>query len=194
MSAAFFAWVMRACGWEIIGGRPPADKYIFLCAPHTSNWDALWLFVGVRGLKMKPRVLIKSTLRVFPVKWFFDFLGGVPVDRSTKAFGLAQQMVEYAKTVDDLALVITPEGSRSHRKYWKSGFYQIALGANLPVYLVSVDYPSGIIKISEEPTPITGDHSADMDHIRNYYEGIRGKYPEEFGPIVLRSELKKERS
>ena len=194
MLAKLCAVLMRLCGWEIVGGRPPAKKYIFLCAPHTSNFDALWLFIGARGLNMRPRVLIKSTFHVFPVKWLFNALGGIPVDRSSKSFGLAQQLVEYAKSHDELELVITPEGSRSYRKFWKTGFYQIALAAEIPVFLVSVDYPSGTIKIAQEPTPITGDRESDMAHIQKYYEGVRGKYPDQFGPVVLRPERKKAKS
>ncbi|MEM9773632.1 MAG: 1-acyl-sn-glycerol-3-phosphate acyltransferase [Chloroflexota bacterium] len=171
--------------------QPPENKYMILCAPHTSNFDALWFFIAVRALGIRPRVLIKSTYHVFPFKRLFTFLGGIPVERGYGARGLADQLVEYIKTVDGIELVIAPEGSRSRQKFWKSGFYQIALGTGLPVYLVSVDYVSGDIRRSERPMPITGDLSADMDFARSFYDGVRAKYPAGSGPVALKREKQK---
>ena len=181
---------MRFFGWSIPARGPNAQKFILLCAPHTSNIDALWFFVAVRALDFKPKVLIKSSFYFFPFRWLFLRLGGVPVERGSKAGGLADQLVDYVKETEEIALCFAQEGSRSYQRYWKSGFYQIALATGLPVYLASVDYPSGTIKISEETMPITGDRVADMEMPKAFYEGIRGKYPDQFGPVELKPERK----
>lgn len=188
MVSTIFSAVMRLFGWQVMMERPNEDKYILLCAPHTSNFDALWFFIAVRALGIQPKVLIKSTFYVFPFRRLFTFLGGVPVKRGAGAHGLADQLLEYVNAVDRVELAIAPEGSRSRQNYWKSGFYHIALGTGLPVYLVSVDYPSGEIKRSAEPMPVTGDPVADMDFARAFYAGVVAKYPADFGPVVLRRE------
>lgn len=177
---------MRLFGWSLPAQKPNAKKYILLCAPHTSNIDALWFFVAVRALHIRPKVLIKSTFYRFPVRRLFLRLGGVPVERGHKAGGLADQLVDFIEHNDEIELCFAQEGSRSYQKYWKSGFYQIALVTHLPVYLASVDYPSGTIKISTDPMPITGDRIADMAFPKAFYAGARGKFPERFGPIELK--------
>ena len=130
---------MRLFGWSLPPQKPNAKKYILLCAPHTSNIDALWFFVAVRALDIRPKVLIKSSFYFFPFKWLFLRLGGVPVERGPKAGGLADQLIDFVDNNEEIELCFAQEGSRSYQKYWKSGFYQIALATGMPVYLASVD-------------------------------------------------------
>ena len=184
---------MGVSGWDVVGQVPVGGKFVLVGAPHTSNWDFPFTLAAVYIFRLKISWLGKDTLFKKPFGGVMRWLGGIPVDRDSE-HGVVDQIAGQFRESDRLVIAIGPEGTRKKRDYWKSGFYQIALAADLPVYLVSVDYPAGIIKISEEPTPITGNHSADMDHIRAYYEGVQGKYPDEFGPPILRSELKKEKS
>lgn len=102
-------FILRLFGWKIIGVRPDANKYIATCAPHTSNFDALWFFIAMMALKERPKVLIKSSYYRFPVKRLFLAVGGVPVERGFGAKNLAQQMVEYMASVDRGALMLAPE-------------------------------------------------------------------------------------
>lgn len=188
MAQKFFRFVLRLFGWELVGQRPDAKKYLAICAPHTSNWDAFWFFIAVRALGVQPKVLIKSAYYRFPFKRLFLALGGVPVDRGFKAKDLAQQMIEYVASVDEVALMIAPEGSRSKQKYWKVGFYQIAQAADLPVYFGFCDYAAGQLGIDETPLHVTGDPAADMDVVRAFYTGIAGKWAGRIGPIRLKRE------
>ena len=49
-------------------------------------------------------------------------------------------MANFFKQMDDIALVIAPEGSRSLRKQWKMGFYHLAKKANVPITFGYLDY------------------------------------------------------
>ena len=84
-------------------------------------------------------------------------------------------------------LVVPPEGTRSHTKNWKSGFYHIAHGANVPVLPTFLDYGK---KNGGFGTPIrlSGNITEDMDIIRTFYEPYCGKYPELSGPVQLSEE------
>ena len=181
-------FILRLFGWQLVGSRPSVEKSLTICAPHTSNFDALWFFITVRALGVKPKVLIKSSYYTFPFKRLFLALGGVPVDRGFKAKDLAQQMIEYVDSVDEVALMIAPEGSRSLQKFWKVGFYQIAQAAKLPIYFGFCDYSTNQMGIHEIPLNVTGNLAADMDVIRAFYADKTGKHADRVGPIRLKRE------
>ena len=86
-------------------------------------------------------------------------------------------------------VLIYPEGTRSRAEYWKSGFYHIALGAQVPVVPGYLDYKRKRGGFGE-PMMLTGDVRADMDQLRAFYAA--GDYgpakPGDFGPVRLREE------
>jgi 1-acyl-sn-glycerol-3-phosphate acyltransferase len=86
-----------------------------------------------------------------------------------------------------LALAIAPDGTRSARDYWRSGFYHIARAADVPLVLSFLDW--GARRAGIGPTlALTGDIAADMGHIRAFYAGMVGRYPEQTSRIRLREE------
>lgn len=183
-------FILRVCGWKVIGKRPDTSKYIAICAPHTSNFDALWFFLTMAAIKERPKVLIKESYYRFPIKRIFLALGGVPVNRGVGARNLAQQMIDHLDSVERGALVIAPEGSRSLQKYWKIGFYQIAEATDLPLYFAFADYKKKELGIHPTPLQITGDMVEDMNVIREFYTDITARHPDLVGPIRLRRELR----
>ena len=79
------------------------------------------------------------------------------------------------------------QGTRRAAPYWKSGFYQIALAAGVPVQLSALDY--GRKEGGFGPAlKLSGDVRQDMERVRVFYEGKRGRRPELAGPIRLREE------
>ena len=42
--------------------------------------------------------------------------------------------------VSGLHLIVPPEGTRSKTRYWKTGFYHIAVGARVPIVMAYMDY------------------------------------------------------
>jgi 1-acyl-sn-glycerol-3-phosphate acyltransferase len=173
-------------GWTLEGQKPPCKKYLILAAPHTSNWDV-------------PVMLAMAYVYGVPVSWIgkhslfrgvlgplMRMLGGVPVDRRA-AHNAVRQLVDEFNRRDELCLLITPEGTRGRAEYWKSGFYHIAREARVPIVLGLLDFKRKVGGLYEA-IEATGDLRADMDRIRAFYQGARGKHPESFGPIRLREE------
>jgi hypothetical protein len=76
-------------------------------------------------------------------------------------------------------LGITPEGTRKANPNWKKGFYYIAQGANVPIVLIAIDYPSKSI-IAEKVIEPCGDIEKDMRIIKDYFSVWTGKYPQNF--------------
>ncbi len=49
-------------------------------------------------------------------------------------------MAEEMRRRDWLWIAVAPEGTRAHGEYLKSGFYQLALAADVPIGLGYIDY------------------------------------------------------
>jgi len=81
-------------------------------------------------------------------------------------------------------VAITPEGTRSHTAYLKSGFYQVALAAGIPVALAFIDYGTKTVGM-DTYVRFTGDRERDMDLLRVFYADKRGQRPEQAGDIRL---------
>jgi 1-acyl-sn-glycerol-3-phosphate acyltransferase len=177
---------LRARGWRCIGSPPDVPKYVIVAAPHTSNWDFAYMYAYAKITDTTIEWLGKHTLFEGQLGKIPKALGGVPVDRTSK-HNLVDQIVQHFEERDRLALVVPPEGTRSRSEYWKSGFYHIARGADVPIALGIVDF--GRREVGFGPSfRLTGDVKADMDRIRAFYAPDQARYPQNFGPIRLRAE------
>lgn len=177
---------LKVQGWRAVGERPDTAKYVVIAAPHTSNWDGIHMVAISWIFGMRIRWMAKHTLFDGAFGWFFRWAGGVKVDRR-KPQGLVEQMAEEFARRDEFVLAVPPEGTRSRREHWKSGFYQIALASNVPIVLGFLDFGRKEGGFGGLFTP-TGDVQKDMDHIRAFYADKRGKRPELFAVPRLRSE------
>lgn len=74
-------------------------------------------------------------------------------------------------------MVLTPKGTRSPRQYWKSGFYRIALKADLPLALGYVDAKTRTFGWGPS-IRLSGDPKSDMDVIRAFYADKVGVNPQ----------------
>lgn len=158
-------------GWRIDGRRPEARKFIILGAPHTSNWDFIFFIGATHELGIRPSFMGKSTLFKWPMTDFMLDMGGVPVDRTKRANYVVQAAAAFAAT-DDLALVIAPEGSRTFKGDWRSGFYHIAMAAGVPIVPAWVDNAK-LVGGMGEPIMPTGDYRADLAKIAAFYREKR---------------------
>jgi len=113
------------------------------------------------------------------------WLGGIPVDRSAR-HNFVDQVVTMFKTQPSLVIAVAPEGTRSRTEHWKTGFYHIACGAQVPIVFSYLDFERKIGAIGPAFMP-TGDINADLALIREFYSGIAGKHPERHGEIKLRA-------
>lgn len=164
---------LRCTDWRLEGDAPTAERYVMIAAPHTSNWDLPMTLAIVFAYRLKVYFFAKHTLFRPPAGMFLRWLGGLPVDRS-KANNLVEQMVGLFNTQERLILIIPPEGTRKKVRYWKSGFYHIAHGANVPIALGFIDFKRKVAGIGGMFTP-SGDFEADLPAIRAFYNGISGR-------------------
>lgn len=179
---------LRAAGWEVETDVPKLSKYVIVAAPHTSNWDGVLLLAVSQALELPLAFMIKDDWVKGPMGPVMKRFGAVAINRSKKT-NVVEQMIEEFAQRDELALVIPPEGTRKRAEMWKSGFYHIARGANVPVVPAYIDVGRKRIGLGE-PIELTGDARADMDRLRAFYEKVRpvGFVKDAFGPIRIKEE------
>ena len=151
-------WWLR--GWQIEAPLPEIDKMVVAAAPHTTNWDYAHFLAAASTFKRRPLVTVKLSLLSGPTGWFVKLMGGVGINR-TKSTNAVQMMANIIKERDRVIFVFTPDGTRSYRPHWRTGFYYAALEAGVPIVLGYIDYPRKRIGFSQPIYP-TGNLQADF--------------------------------
>jgi 1-acyl-sn-glycerol-3-phosphate acyltransferase len=178
--------VLAATGWEPEGERPAAAKYVLIAAPHTSNWDLLFLLALAAVFDVDVRWMGKHTLFRWPLGAVLRALGGIPIRRHRNE-NVVQAMARAFAECDALALVVPAEGTRGRAPYWKSGFYHIARAAGVPIVMGYLDYRRRRGGFGPALVP-SGDVVADMERVRGFYADKVGRHPSGSGPVRLREE------
>ena len=176
--------ILRLLGWKVEANAPAVDKYVLVGAPHTSNWDFLLALLAMPAMGIRFNWVAKHTLFIQPLGFFLRLLGGIPVDRRASS-GFVNKAVELFNKRARLTLTISPEGTRSRTEYWKTGFYQIALQARVPIALGYIDYKKKVLGIGASFRP-SGDIEKDFKIVRKFYRDKTGMHPELQGVIKPR--------
>jgi len=178
-------WFIALAGWKAEGDlHVLPKKFVAILAPHTSNWDLIFIMGILFALGLKFNWFGKKEAFCWPLGGLFKQLGGIPIERSTNK-NMVQQTAALIRSRERVIIGIAPEGTRSNSKYWKTGFYRIAHQAEVPIAFGFLDYKrkAGGIGPLMEPT---GNIEEDLKVIRGYYKDITAKYPELVGEIAIK--------
>ena len=175
--------ILRVMGWQTHVISPRTSRYLLIGAPHTSNWDLLFMLLLMAAERIPIRWMGKDTLFKGLVGIFMRAIGGIPVNRC-KRTRLVEQIAAIFSQHEDMIIGIAPEGTRSKTTHWRSGFYYIALKANVPIVMAYIDFSSKLCGIGPSFIP-SGDIHADFEIIREFYTGLKGKNPKRQGDIKL---------
>ena len=181
MLKIFTIFLFTIMGWKVQGKMPAhINKCILVAAPHTSNVDFLLAMAAFYKMKLPIRYLIKQEwLNVFLLKGIFKNSGALGVERS-KNNTMVDALAELITTSEEnMAVMISPEGTRKLAPKWKTGFYYAALKARVPIVLSHLDYAKKIAAIGPSFMP-SGCFKKDMLILKNYYKDITPKFPEQF--------------
>ena len=176
-------FIFKQTGWKV-DNQIPIDikKCIIIAAPHTSNWDFWYTMAAFSIYKLKIRFTVKIEWMKFPYNILMKPLGGIAIDRSPRIDGnrisFVDAMTDLFHANEELIIVITPEGTRSKRDKWKTGFYHIAQQANVPILLGYVDYATKTAGIGKVIHPT--EFNQTMKTIMEFYQTITPKFPENF--------------
>lgn len=171
--------ILSHFGWQLKTDIELPAKCVICVAPHTSNWDFVIGVLFKSALHIKASFFMKKEWFRFPFGKIMRKLGGIPVDRDRKTSMTDRIAQEYSQR-EQLAVALTPEGTRSYNPNWKHGFYHIAQKANVPIVLAFIDYKKKTAGYETVFIP-TGNIDADIQKIKDYYRNVSAKYPEKFG-------------
>jgi len=177
---AFSVLFLKLAGWRVEGALPPeAKKSVFIAAPHTSNWDLPYTLMVAFVLRLNIHWMGKASLFRFPFGGLMRWLGGIAVDRSKSNNLVAASAQAIALAPGALQLIVPPEGTRAKSRYWKSGFFHIAVAAGVPIVMAYMDYSRKVSGLG----PVfyaSGDLEADMVAIKAFYAPFKGKNAVQF--------------
>lgn len=172
--------VLRLQGWKIEGSLPDgATKAVLIAAPHTSNWDLPYTLMTGFALRLNLYWMGKESIFRAPFGAFMRWLGGIAVDRSRSNNLVAASVEAIRAATGPLQLVVPPEGTRSKTRYWKTGFYHIAVGAGVPIVMAYMDYAEKRAGLGPVFHP-TGDVERDMESIKAFYAPFKGRNAYQF--------------
>lgn len=184
--SALSRWLLARMGWQLDFDGFPRLQGVAIVYPHTSNWDFPIMLLVKWAIGVPARFWGKDALFRIPLlgAWM-RWLGGIPLNRQSPQ-GMVGHMVALMKQQQQeqrlLWLALSPEGTRRRTPGWRSGFYQVALGANVPLALVRLDYSRKTVSVTDF-LRLTGDEAADYARMAASYDGVRGLHAELASPV-----------
>jgi len=169
---------LRLTGWEKVGSLPDSPKCVVVAAPHTSSWDFPLMLACVFSYRAKASWMGKKSMFVWPLSYVWKWLGGIPIDRA-KAANAVHEAARVISESDRVLMFLSAEGTRRRTSKWKTGFYYIALRARVPIVLSFADYGRKRVGFGPSYMP-SGNIKEDMKLLAQFYEGMVGKYPDQF--------------
>jgi 1-acyl-sn-glycerol-3-phosphate acyltransferase len=178
---------LKLVSWQAVGDVPDIPKFVMILAPHTSNWDLLFIMVVLNALGIKFYWFGKKEVFRWPIGGLFKWLGGIPINRGSRQ-NMVQQTIEIIQAREQIIVGVAPEGTRGNTKYWKTGFYHIANQAKIPIVFAFLDYDRKVGGLGPIMNP-SGDIEEDMETIRQFYKKIVAKHPNNVGNISIKPRL-----
>jgi 1-acyl-sn-glycerol-3-phosphate acyltransferase len=175
--------IFRVTGWKVEGGVHQPPRFVIIAAPHTSNWDAFIMLTAAYIFRVKIQWFVKEAVFFFPLGILVRAFGGIPIDRSKRTNAVAQAVESFESAAPHI-LAVPPEATRKRSTSWKTGFYHIARGAQVPIVLGYIDYRRKVAGLGPAFVP-TGDMVADFKVFADFYQHVTPKFPEHRGIVAI---------
>ncbi len=178
MKKSFYKFIFfKLMGWKIEGKiDPKIKKCVYMVMPHTS-WHDFYLGVFTRGiLGIEINFVAKKELFDSVFGFYFKYMGGEPLDR-TGGLNKVEAIAKIFERKETFKLGISPEGTRKKVIELKTGFYYIALKANVPIITVAFNYGEKAVQFGNAFYP-TGNFEKDLKILENHFFGVKGKIQE----------------
>ncbi|MCK5824024.1 MAG: 1-acyl-sn-glycerol-3-phosphate acyltransferase [Ichthyobacteriaceae bacterium] len=164
-------------GWKTnVTVTDELKKCVLIAAPHTSNWDFVFAVLTFWKYGIDFKFFVKdSYTKSFFLAPIARIMGAIGVDRS-KGGNLVNYAINLMNSNKELVILIPAEGTRQKVEYWKSGFYHIAKGANVPIGLGYLDFKKKLAGIGAL-LHLSDDNESNLAKIQAFYKNINPKYP-----------------
>ena len=105
-------------------------------------------------------------------KYLLLKLGGIPVYR-VNSKGLIYGAVEEFKKIDNYILVIAPEAGTEPVSEFRSGFYYLAKGLNIPLVPIAIDFKNRCFSIRQYYF-VKGTFEEESQKLVDQFKGVQG--------------------
>jgi 1-acyl-sn-glycerol-3-phosphate acyltransferase len=177
MKKRFYKFIFfKLMHWKIEGTIDESiKKCVLMVLPHTS-WHDFYLGIFTRGIMdMEMNFIGKKELFRFPFGYYFRWMGGAPIDRVGN-LNKVDAIARIFENHDEFRLAISPEGTRKKISELRTGFYYIALKANVPIIPIAFDYGKKTVSIGKPFYP-NSTYEEDLKILLNHFNGVVGKIP-----------------
>jgi len=174
-------YTLSLFGWSVVSELPSVQKYLMVGAHHTSNWDLPIALLMMAALGLRLRWIGKYSLFKGPVGLVMRSIGGIPVERGAKK-NFVEQIVDLYSERKEMVITIAPEGTRRYIDHWKTGFYHIANGADIPIAMCFLDYSRKSCGVGGYFYP-TGKPENDIKILQGFFADKVGKFPHKQGEV-----------
>ena len=178
MKKQIYKWIFfKLMGWKIVGNIDHGvKKCVLMVLPHTSAHD-FYLGIFTRGItELEMNFVGKKELFRFPFGAYFRYMGGEPLDRSG-GLNKVDSIAAIFQRKEVFRLAVAPEGTRKKVGELKTGFYYIALKANVPIIPVAFDFGKKEVNLGSPIYP-SGDIENDLAILKQHFIGVKAKNPE----------------
>lgn len=181
--------LLRIAGWRVAFDGLPSRQGVVIVYPHTSNWDFIVGVLAKWSIGIPVAFWGKASLFRLPLfgRWL-RWLGGVPVDRGSPQGAVAamvQRLREARERDQFMWLALAPEGTRRYDDGLRSGFYQVAVQAQVPLGMAGLDFVRREVALVDF-LQLCGDPGSDIAAIAARLGHHRGRRPEWAAPIRLK--------
>jgi len=173
----FCARTLKMLGWTAVEPVAPEKKCIILGVPHTTIWDLVISYLYYTSVGGDAKVMVKSSVFVWPLSPILRAIGGIPVDRSNPTKVILSTVHQFNQS-ETMHLAMCPEGTRKPIKKWKTGYHTIARQTGASVYLGYFDWGTKTIGRGQK-FELSDNAREDTDKIQAIYETMHltGKNP-----------------
>ncbi|MDG1968537.1 MAG: 1-acyl-sn-glycerol-3-phosphate acyltransferase [Flavobacteriaceae bacterium] len=158
---------LRLMGWKIEGDFPSLNKFVLAVVPHTRNTDFIIGVLTRAVVDQKISYVGKKELFNPLTGWFFRALGGTPINRNSTE-NKVSSIAKIFKEKEVFRMASAPEGTRKKVDKWKTGFYYIAMEAEVPILLVNFNYALKQVGFLKLFYP-TGNIEKDFKEMESYF-------------------------
>lgn len=180
--------MLTLIGWRVRFRDLPGPRGVIIVYPHTSNWDFMIGILAKLAIGQPFYFIAKSSLfeglTGATIGRLVRRLGGEPVERGNST-GAIKRLADKINQSDWYWMALAPEGSRSLKPYWRSGFYHIAQTAGVPLGCAYFDFRNRQVVLVDYLS-LSGEPQHDMERIRSVFQDVQGCRPQLASPIQLR--------
>ena len=187
----FARMLLKLFGWRVVNEMFPVPKAVLVGGPHTSNWDGFVTMTAMFAVGLDARIMVKDSAFVGPLGWLLRWVGCVPINRAS-AQRVVEQSVDLYRQHQKLVFIISPEGTRNNADSWKTGFYRIALAAQVPIVAATADYRKKEVCFAALLHP-TGNLEQDLAQLYQIYRPVTARHPQRRSLPLLRTPVESDK-